>query len=80
MKLWASSAMTPHGNPFGLAVVVADTRDEAVSQIRAAIEAAGPQRYVPAEEYRQSLLGSLDTTIEEVTSGVLIDWSAAEKR
>lgn len=77
-KLWISSAMSPHGNPYGLVAVVAEARGEALAKAREAL--AGHDSYVPREQYRQNLLDNLDAQLEEAPKGVIIDWDAAGGR
>lgn len=81
MKLWISSAMSPYGNPYGLIAVIAETREEAITKAREWITSnRGSCGYVPIDNYAQNILNNLDTEMEEATSGVVIDWSPAEKR
>ena len=75
VKLWISTAMSPPGNPYGLVAVVAETKDEAIAKIRAAIEEAGPSNHPPTQQYTRDLLNALDAEIEEVVEGVFVDWS-----
>jgi len=79
MKLWVSTALTPYSNEYGLVAAVAETRDEAVSKIRAKLEAENTN-YVPQQKYIRNLLEDLESTIQEIEDGVIVDWSPAEKR
>jgi hypothetical protein len=79
MKLWASSAVTPYGNDYGLVAVVAETRDEAIAKANAKLSIDDPGGYVPNQRYAQALLDNLDA-MSEVTDQVIIDWDAARRR
>ena len=74
MKLWISSALTPHGNEYGLVAVVAETRDEAIAKVNAKLSLDDPGNYVPNRSYVEALLDNLDA-MREVTDEVFIDWS-----
>jgi hypothetical protein len=76
MKLWISSAMSPHGTSYGLVAVLAETRHEAIARARAAIEADDGGKYLPAQRYAANLLENLDTQMTEVPSGAVVDWDA----
>jgi hypothetical protein len=76
MKLWASSALTPYGNEYGLVAVIAETREEAITKANSAItKALG--NYVPDLRYAEALLENI-TAMSEVTDEVIIDWDAAK--
>jgi magnesium chelatase family protein len=76
MKLWISSALTPHGNEYGLVAVVAETREEAIAKANAKLSIDEPGNYVPNQRYAEALLDNLDA-MSEVTDEVFIDWDAA---
>lgn len=81
MKLWISSAMSPYGNPYGLIAVIAETREEAITKAREWITSNRPQgAHGPLDDYAQNILGNLDAEMEEQSSGVVVDWSPAERR
>jgi hypothetical protein len=73
MKLWISSALTPHGNEYGLIAVVAETREEAIAKANAKLSLDDPGNYVPNRSYVEALLDNLDA-MSEVTDEVFIGW------
>ncbi len=75
MALWISTALSLRGNVYGLAVTVADTKDEAVAQIRLAIAEAGPSDHPPTQQYVKELLADLDASVEEIPGGTFVDWT-----
>jgi hypothetical protein len=77
VKLWTSSAITPHGNEYGLVAVVAETRQEAIAKANAKLCLDDPGNYVPNRRYTQALLDNLDA-MSEVTDEVFVDWGAAK--
>lgn len=79
MKLWISTAATPHGNEYGLVAVVAETREEAMAKARAKLDAAlATATYAPARDYARVLLDGLGD-MREADNGVVIDWTPAER-
>jgi hypothetical protein len=79
MKLWISSALTPHGNEYGLVAVIAETREEAIAKAGAKLDLSDPGNYVPDKRYVQALLDNLGA-MREVTDEVFVDWEAARPR
>lgn len=79
MKLWISTAITPHGNEYGLVAVIAETREEAIAKAGAKLDLDDHRNYVPDQRYAQALLDNL-ATISEVKDEVFIDWEAARQR
>ena len=77
-KLWIGSALSPHRNPYGLMVVLAETKEEAIAKARSALEAE-QHNYVPAQRYVENILQNLNS-IEEAKSDVVLDWSPTENR
>ncbi len=75
MALWISSALNRRGISYGLAVCVADSRDEAVALIREAIAEAGPSDHPPTQQYTKELLADLDGSLEEIPGPAFVDWS-----
>jgi hypothetical protein len=71
--------MSLRGNPYGLAVCIADTREEAAAKIWAAIAEAGPSAHPPTQQYVKELLDALDDSIEEIPEGVFVDWTPPTK-
>lgn len=79
MKLWISTAVTPHGNEYGLLAIVADTREEAIAKANAKLSLSTPSNYVPDRRYAQALLDNLGA-MRGVEDEVFIDWDAARQR
>jgi hypothetical protein len=79
MKLWISTALTPHGNDYGLVAVVAETRQEAIDKANAKLSLDDPGNYIPNQRYAEALHDNLDA-MREVTDEVFIDWDAAQRR
>lgn len=81
LKLWISTAQTPHGNEYGLVAVIADTREEAIAKASAKLQLAfkgDKGGYMPDQRYAQALLDNLGS-ISEVEDEVFIDWSPARR-
>lgn len=82
MKLWFSTA-SPHppsvmlGN-YGLILVIAETWEEAVAKAKLSLDDPD-DNYVPRQRYTQALLDNLGA-MEEVETGVFVDWSPSERR
>lgn len=80
-KLWTSAALSPHGNEYGLTVVMAPNREAAIEKISAALGGASDgEGYVPRRRYLDNLRENVAATLAEVPEGVVIDFSPAEKR
>lgn len=75
-KLWIGTALTPHGNEYGLVAVIAVTRQEAIAKANAKLQIDDPGNYVPNQRYAKALLDNLET-MREVTDEVFIDWDKA---
>jgi len=79
VKLWVSTALSPQRNQWGLVVAAAETRKEAIDKVRTQIERERPTALPSQQEYAQSLLDNLESTIRQWDGDVKIDWSAADK-
>jgi acyl transferase domain-containing protein len=79
-RLWISAADTPHRNQYGLVVVVAESKEEAVAKARAFLESdEARSTYVPEERYREALLLDLDHNMRSAGE-VFVDWSPSRPR
>jgi hypothetical protein len=79
VKLWIGTALTPHGNEYGLVAVVAETREEAIAKANAKLSLGDPGNYVPDQRYAQALLDNLGA-MREVGDEVFIEGEATRSR
>lgn len=77
MPLWQATPTqdTPGSTGEGFCIVVsADTRDDAISTARTALQKQGTQPYGSHERFRQALLSALDGSMTEVNGSTHIHW------
>jgi hypothetical protein len=76
MKLWVGSAMSRHGEPYGVIACIAESKGEAIAKIRNEIE-RDPSTHPRLRQMERDILDHLDVEVEEVGEQVFIDWSPA---